>query len=462
MSKPNLLIIHTDEHNFRTLGCYRDLMTEDQAFVWGPGVKVDTPHIDSLARDGAICDSYYSSSPVCSPSRASFVSGLYPIATDVYKNDIPLKEGLITFAEVLKNQGYATSYLGKWHLGGEAKPGFAPEHKFGFEDNRYMWNRGHWKKLGLKEDGTPYIAARNNRGEPASRVDGADEKSFTTDWLTTRTLEIIERDQNQPFCIMVSIPDPHGPNTVRAPYDTMYQDMVFQNPRTMDFPVEKMPKWHRVGDRNTARELNQRQMQRYFGMVKCIDDNVGRILADLEAGGLAQNTIVIFTADHGDLMGEHRRHNKGMPYEGSAKIPFVIRWPEKIAPGKVVNTAYTTVDFGPTILGIMGIEEEIPNAHGLNDSAAFLSDEKVVDDDRIVYMTTSGSQTIMAVNRRYKLVLSQVDDPWLYDLHKDPDELVNVYTDPEYKEIAENFKAELIAQMERYNEPALSKGRLIY
>ena len=196
-------------------------------------------------------------------------------------------------------------------------------------------------------------------------------------------------------------------------------------------------------------------------MVKCIDDNVGRILADLEAGGLDQNTIVVFTADHGDLMGEHRRHNKGMPYEGSAKIPFVIRWPEKIAVGKVVNTAYTTVDFGPTILGIMGIEEEIPNAHGLNDSAAFLSSEKVVDDDRIVYMTSSASNTVTAISQRYKLVLSQVDDPWLYDLHKDPDELVNVYTDPEYKEIAENFKTELIAQMERYNEPALSK-ELIY
>ncbi len=462
MSKPNLLIIHTDEHNFRTLGCYRDLMTDDQAFIWGPGVKVDTPHIDSLARDGAICDSYYSSSPVCSPSRASFVSGLYPIATDVYKNDIPLKEGLTTFAEVLKNQGYATSYLGKWHLGGGAKPGFAPEHKFGFEDNRYMWNRGHWKKLGLREDGTPYVAATNNIGEPASRVDGADEKSFTTDWLADRTLEVIERDQNKPFCIMVSIPDPHGPNMVRAPYDTMYKDMVFQNPRTMDFPVEKMPKWHRIGDNNTAYELNQGQMQRYFGMVKCIDDNVGRILTDLEDRGLDQNTIVIFTADHGDLMGEHRRHNKGMPYEGSAKIPFVIRWSEKIAAGKVVNTAYTTVDFGPTILGIMGIEDQIPNAHGLNDSAAFLSSEKVVDDDRIVYMTSAASNTVTAISQRYKLVLSQVDDPWLYDLHKDPDELVNLYTDPEYKEIAENFKTELIAQMKRYNEPALSKVQLIY
>ena len=140
---------------------------------------------------------------------------------------------------------------------------------------------------------------------------------------------------------------------------------------------------------------------------------MGRILAYLKDRGLDQNTIVIFTADHGDLMGEHRRHNKGMPYEGSAKVPFVIRWPEKIAPGKVVNTAYKTVDFGPTILGIMGIEEEIPNAHGLNDSAAFLSDERAIDDDRIVYMTSAASNT--DISQRYKLVLSQVDDPWLYD-----------------------------------------------
>ena len=463
MSKPNLLIIHTDEHNFRTLGCYRDLMTEDQAYVWGPGVKVDTPHIDSLARDGALCDSYYSSLPVCSPSRASFMSGLYPVATGVRQNDVPLKDGLVTFAEVLKNQGYATSYLGKWHLDGDAKPGFAPERKFGFEDNRFMFNRGHWKQLGEKENGTPYVAATNQDGEPVSKVDGANEKSFTTDWLTDRTLAVIERDQDKPFCIMVSIPDPHGPNTVRAPYDTMYQDLNFQNPKTMDYPLEKMPKWCRVGrDNNTAHELDQGQMQRYFGMVKCIDDNVGRMLADLKAKGLEQNTIVIFTSDHGDLMGEHKRHNKGLPYEGSAKVPFVIRWPEKITAGKVVNTAYTTVDFGPTILGIMGIEDQIPDAEGLDDSKVFLSGEDVVNDDRIVYMSSYNLDTVTAINARYKLVLSREDVPWLFDLQEDPDELVNRYRDPDYKEIAQKFKAELIEQMERYNEPGLAHGAFIY
>ena len=127
--QPNLLIIHTDEHNFRTLGCYREQLSDDQAFVWGKGVKVDTPHIDSIAHDGALCTSYYAASPVCTPSRASFISGLYPEATGSPVNDMPLNDGLVTFAEILKSRGYSTSYVGKWHLDGDAKPGFAPRRK---------------------------------------------------------------------------------------------------------------------------------------------------------------------------------------------------------------------------------------------------------------------------------------------------------------------------------------------
>ena len=461
-NKPNLLIIHTDEHNFRTLGCYRELMSEDQAFVWGKGVKVDTPHIDSLARDGAICDRFYASSAVCSPSRASFMAGLYPIATDTYKNDIPLKDGLVTFAEVLKRNGWSTSYLGKWHLDGDAKPGFAPKRKFGFDDNRYMWNRGHWKKMGLKDDGSPFVAARGRDGRPSGNVKGADEKSFTTDWLTDRTLEIIERDRKKPFCIMVSIPDPHTPNTVRPPYDTMFKDMEFKNPRTMDAPSEELPKWCDPTGKNSCSKLNQGQWQQYFGMVKCIDDNVGRLLADLKVKGLEKNTVVIFTSDHGDMLGEHKRINKGLPYEASAKIPFVIRYPQKIRAGKVVHTAYTTVDFGPTILGIMGVKDKIPNAEGMDCSRAFLSGDKVVSGDRITYLTSSASNTVAAVNGRYKLVLSQLDVPWFFDLENDPDELANQYRNPKYKNIVSEMQKELIRQMELYNEPALEKGKLLY
>ena len=102
--KPNLLIIHTDEHNFRTLGCYRALMPKEQAFIWGDGVAVETPHIDSLAKRGAICDRFYAASPVCTPSRASFLTGRYPQNTGAPINDLPMRDDMVTFAEVLRAQ----------------------------------------------------------------------------------------------------------------------------------------------------------------------------------------------------------------------------------------------------------------------------------------------------------------------------------------------------------------------
>ena len=121
-SKPNVLILHTDEHNFRTLGCYRALLAKEEAFVWGDGVAVATPNIDSLARRGALCDRFYAASPVCTPSRASFVTGRYPQNTGAPINDRPMRDDVVTFAEVLRRNGYATGYAGKWHVDGPARP----------------------------------------------------------------------------------------------------------------------------------------------------------------------------------------------------------------------------------------------------------------------------------------------------------------------------------------------------
>ncbi|MGB5419446.1 sulfatase-like hydrolase/transferase, partial [Algibacter sp.] len=129
--KPNLIIIHTDEHNFRTLSCYQDLMTEDQAFVWGKGNNSTTPNIDKIGQQGAIATSYYNSSPVCTPSRASLVTGLYPQATGAPKNGMHIREDIPTFATILRDQGYATSYVGKWHLAGHEKYTFGIKYKAG-------------------------------------------------------------------------------------------------------------------------------------------------------------------------------------------------------------------------------------------------------------------------------------------------------------------------------------------
>ncbi|MEN8127264.1 MAG: sulfatase, partial [Planctomycetota bacterium] len=422
--QPNLLIIHTDEHNFRTLGCYRKLLSKDQAFVWGEGVAVETPNIDWIAEQGATCTSFYATSPVCSPSRSSFVSGKYPQSTPVVGNDIPMRDDTITFAEVLRRGGYATGYAGKWHLDGRGKPQWGPKRQFGFADNRYMFNRGHWKKLKDTPDG-PRVAAGTDK-RPSYAVDGADEKSFTTDFLAQKTIDFIDAHSAKPFCYMLSIPDPHGPNTVRAPYDTMYNHLKFQLPKTANKSTEGLPSW---ATKSGGNKMNAKQMSLYFGMVKCIDDNVGRILKTLREKEILDNTIIVFTADHGDMCFEHARHNKQIPLEASAKIPFVIHCPTKVKAGTVVREAMGCVDFMPTILRLMG-QKPADTEEGRDCSELLISGKAPMDWNDIVFFRQGGKNEeawVGAVTQRYKLVLSSDDKPWLYDLAEDADELVNYY-----------------------------------
>tara|TARA_B100000809_G_scaffold237914_1_gene258223 strand:+ start:12779 stop:14989 length:2211 start_codon:yes stop_codon:yes gene_type:complete len=450
-TQPNLIIFLTDEHNLRTIGCYRETMSDEQAFQWGVNTFVTTPNIDKLATEGALCTQYYAASPVCTPSRASLISGFYPIATGSDKNDLPMLDNIVTFAETLKQNGYATSYVGKWHLDGDAKPGFAPSRKFGFADNRYMFNRGHWKGFTGRNETFTYLGDFN----PASNsysfdTNTATDESFSTDYLFNRSLEIIERDKNEPFCLLLSIPDPHGNDKVRAPYDTMYTHMNFENPRTLHQEDGTLPNWN-TQDGNLT--INQNNMAQYWGMVKCIDDNIGRVLDYLETTELDKNTIVIFTSDHGDLLGEHGKLNKGLPYETSAKIPFIIRYPEKIKAGKKIHTAFTNVDFTPTILNLMeatGLESEY---HGIDSSEAFLNDASEVDETRITYITNAANKWVAAVDGRHKLVLSPSDSPWLFDLQEDPDELINFYADENHATIANTLEATLKEMLKTYEDP---------
>ncbi len=444
---PNLLVIHTDEHNFRTLGCYRETLPPEQAFPWGKEAVVTTPHVDSLAREGALCTSFYATSPVCSPSRAAFVSGRYPQNTPVVGNDIPLADETVTFAEILRRRGYATGYAGKWHLDGTGKPQWAPERKFGFEDNRYLFNRGHWKQLEITESG-PKVKARNEKGRPVYAVEGADEESFTTDFLADRTVEFIAAHAGEPFCFMISLPDPHGPDTVRPPYDTMFADQEVEKPRTFGVTKAEAPGWGKP-------EGKFQPMARYFGMVKCIDDNVGKILDALREHDLLDDTIVVFTSDHGDLRGEHRRQNKGVPFEASAKIPFVVRAPGRIASGTVIDEALGCVDFLPTILSLMDVPtaglEEGRDASSLLRSGA--APDEWLD---VVFLRQAGRKAegwIAAVTDRYKLVFAPKCEPWLFDLERDPDELVNFFPDPEYRATVRTLARLLLAYATEYSDP---------
>jgi arylsulfatase A-like enzyme len=452
--KPNLLIIQTDEHNFRTLGCYRRTLAPEQALVWGPDAVVETPNIDWLAEQGALCTRFYATTPVCSPSRSSFVSGRYPQNTPVVTNNIPMADETVTFAEILGQQGYACGYAGKWHLDGTGKPQWEPQRRFGFADNRYMFNRGHWKQLEDTPDG-PRVAARDKNDKPSYSVEGANELNFTTDFLTDKTIDFIKSHKDQSFCYMVSYPDPHGPNTVRAPYDSMFDHIKFETPRTADKPDAGLPSWGKKA-RST---ISDKAMAKYFGMVKCIDDNVGRLLDTLRQLELLDNTVVVFTADHGDLCGEHSRDNKGVPYEASAKIPLVLYCPAKVPAGTLVHEALTSVDFLPTVLSLM----EIPTAgkeEGRDASNLFMTGQAPSDWQDVAFFRGTGESDknwLVAVTRRYKVVYSPKDPPWLFDLQGDPDELMNYYQDPSRKDIVRNLAQSLLDYGQRYRDARIEE-----
>ena len=460
-AKPmNVLVIQTDEHNFRTLGCYRELMPPEQAFIWGQGVKVNTPNIDWIAKDGAICDRFYATSPVCTPSRASLITGLYPQNTGAITNNKPLNDDMVTFAEVLRHREYATGYIGKWHLDGAAKPGWKPARNFGFTDNRYMFNRGHWKKLGVGPKG-PRVAAVKN-GKPSYSLEGADEKSFTTDFLADRMIDFIREHKDEPFCLMTAIPDPHGPNTVRPPYDTMFDAKKFQQPRSALTKGKALPSFASVmKDRFSAR-----QMALYFGMVKCIDDNIGKILDALREMHLIDHTLIVFTSDHGDMCGEHGRHNKGIPCEGSARIPFVIRAPGIIPPGTVLHEAMGSVDFKPTLLGLLGIENKDPT-EGRDASKLFRTGKAPTDWKDMTFVRIGiqggngkGNNWFGVFTMRHKLVLSPSANPGFFDLETDPNELSNLLNSPEHRNEIRRLARALEGYATAYREPHLESKKV--
>jgi uncharacterized sulfatase len=234
----------------------------------------------------------------------------------------------------------------------------------------------------------------------------------------------------------------------------MFQHQTYEKPRSALKANEGLPSWGQ-------KQREAHDQSKYYGMVKCIDDNVGKILQALRDAGVMDHTIVVFTADHGDLRGEHGRQDKDVPYEGSARIPFLIYYPDRIKPGTVVDEALSCVDFMPTILSLMGIETA-GTEHG-RDASQLLTTGRAPDDwNDIVFLRGPGRERgwLAAVTDRYKIIYSTLDDPWLFDLEKDPDELDNVIDDPAYREDVRELSRQLAAYGRKYKDPRAADARI--
>ncbi|MGE4490567.1 MAG: sulfatase-like hydrolase/transferase, partial [Kiritimatiellales bacterium] len=295
-ARPNVLIIHTDQQAPWTLGAYG-------------GTLVDTPNIDSIGRDGAVFNSFFCDSAVCTPSRGCFLSGLYAYNHGAFGNDEPLRPSVETFAHVLQRNGYDTGYIGKWHLDGPpALTGemvgkdasgcpvwIPPDRAMGFSDSRYMFECWHGKK---------FVDRPGQKPEAFIYREIGDEKTYTTDWLAQKTIDFLRKERTNPFCCMVSIPDPHTPFWTRTPYSTQYKPEDMPLPETLEVP-EFMPMAQTKEIQATFMTTQAARYQKpveqllrewkgqYCGMAKCIDDSVGRNLDCLKEQGQLDNTVIV-------------------------------------------------------------------------------------------------------------------------------------------------------------------------
>lgn len=417
--KPNLLIIHTDQQSTWTLGCYG-------------GKVVETPHLDQLAKNGALLKNFFTNSAVCTPSRGCFLTGRYPTSHGAYTNNIPLNRDEVTFAEVLKQQGYRTGYVGKWHLDGDPRPGWVhPERGMGFEDNRYMYNRGHWKKIedfGMNKKDQPVVHPYDVIG---------DEETYATDYLTNKTLDFLNSEDERPFCHMLSLPDPHSPVEVRSPYDTMYKPEDMPLPTT--FNQTDLPDWALDSQKGSSQfglhvenreEVLKKWLALYYGEVKLIDDSVGRLVDALKASGKLDNTIIVFTSDHGEYAGEHGMQHKNCIYETAYRIPMIVHWPKGISPDTQVEEVMSTVDFQPTLLSLMGFSPS-GREEGRDGSSLVLGEREDWDNTAHLHHNT---HTIAGIfTDQYELALRQKGEDVLFDRINDPDQIVNLFNSPEHQ-----------------------------
>jgi uncharacterized sulfatase len=446
---PNVLILHCDELSAWGLSCYAPRLTAVPNYG---KVVVQTPHIDRLAAEGALFSNFFTNSAVCTPSRGCLFTGRYPHSHGAYRNDIPMNRDEATLARLLQSYGYETGYSGKWHLDGPPKPGFMkPERSMGFEDCRYMFNRGHWKELTEKPDGDPI--------DPTGYAAMGDEKSFTTDYLATKTIAFVGRPRRKPFFYVVSWPDPHPPFTVRPPYMDMYKPEDMPLPHTYsqgaavageDEAPPKAPK-KAAAKQGTAPDRLNTQKAHYAGLVKCIDDNVGRIVEALKQKGLYDRTVIVFTTDHGEYLGEHNLMGKNQWYRTAYQLPFLVRWPKKIRAGTVVDRFVTNVDVQQTVCGLVGVRPS--GREQGRDASPLLCGEKREWED-VAWIHHSSLQGAGLFTPKYELVLKSDGQHMLFDREMDPEQTRNLAGDPACRETVRAMARRLLEHHERVASPA--------
>ncbi len=461
-SRPNIVIIFSDDHAYQAISAYGDSRK-----------LVDTPSIDRLAREGMRFDRCLVPNSICGPSRATVLTGKYSHKNGFANNRNSRFDGSQpTFPKALREAGYTTAIIGKWHLVSEPT---------GFD---------HWQILpGQGDYYNPSFLTAQGKTQTEGHV---------TDIITDRALEWLKRrETDKPFLLMVQHKAPHRiwepalrhldhdkgrvypePATLFDDYAgrgraVAEQDMTLASTFTekdakLVAPPQLNPaqraEWDKYYEpRNAEYRRNppvgkdlvrwryQRYLHDYLGTIRGVDESVGRVLSYLDAEGLTENTIVIYASDQGFYLGEHGWFDKRWIFEESVRTPFLVRWPKVIRPGSVNNDIVSTLDFAPTLLAAAGARP-FPEIQGANMLPVW--EGRTPADWRTSFYYHYYEFPVPhrvrphygVVTDRYKLVRfygPDLDEWGLFDRAKDPDELRSFYDDPGYRDVRQDLEREL-------------------
>ena len=460
--RPNLLFIMSDDHAAHAISAYGSRINE-------------TPHLDRIASNGMRFDSAFCTNSICTPSRAAILTGTYNHVNGATTLDTHLDNTQWTFPQSLQQAGYTTGMIGKWHLG--HGPGHDP---VGFDFWRVLPGQGHYDNpVMLEADGK--VVERGG---------------YVTDLITDDCIDFIDEHKDGPFALFCHHKASHRTWNPAPRHFTLFDDVDLPEPATFHDDHEgraeviKSVKMHMmdldpitdlkalVPEGLSREEEIEWRYQRYIKddlrVVAAMDEGSGRLLDKLENEGLTDNTIVVYTSDQGFFLGDHGWFDKRLMYEESLGMPLLIQYPDRIRPGSTSDDIVVNVDFGPTLLDLMGVE--IPG-HVQGRSFAPILDGATPDDwpESMYYrywMHRDGAHNTPAhygVRTRTHKLICYYNDPldqlgangpadpieWeLFDLVADPQEINNVIADPAYAAIRAELETELARlQNELGDEP---------